>query len=115
MLFVNEEYENYKYLVEANDNYIVLTNRSYVAGAYDNQVEYKVIYQYLKPSILTIEDTRVARTEINFDKIETSQNYWDRADCPELICASFTIIWFLLFIINALTRFVRKGGVFFGQ
>lgn len=114
-MFVNEGYENYKYLVEASDNYIILSRDSYVDGTWDNPDTIDVIYQYIKPSILTIESELTYTTSKDFVKIEQSQNYWERGDNCEIILASFTMLFFILFIINALTRLVRKGGIFFGS
>lgn len=114
-MFVNEGYENYKYLIEISDNYIVLSNEAYANGTWDNPDRIDVIYQYVKPSTLTVESELVYTTEKDFIRIEQSNNYWDRGDACEITIATFSVIWFILFVINALTRFVKKGGVFFGQ
>lgn len=113
-LFVNEEFKNYKYLVNVSDNYVILTDSRSVSGSWDNPVEYDVIYQYLTPSILTIETTRTTSSQLNFTQIETSHDFWDRADAPMITISSFIVVFFLLFVINGLTKLVRKGGVFFG-
>lgn len=115
MIFVNDGYENYKYLVEASDNYVILSNDNYASGSWDNPDKIDVIYQYLKPSILTVETEMSFTREQTFERVEITTEYWQRADCPELTCASLAMLLFILFIINALTRFVKKGGVFFGQ
>lgn len=114
-MFVNEGYENYKYLVDVSDNYIILSKDSYVDGTWDNPDTTKVIYQYTKPSTLTIESELTYTTSKDFTKIEQNNNYWDRGDACEITLATFSMIWFILFVINALTRFVKKGGVFFGS
>lgn len=114
-MFVNENYINYKYLVEVNDNYVVLTNKSSISASYDNQKSYDVIYQYLKPSTLTIEQTRTARNDLVFERIDVSTDFWDRADCPEILTASILTMWIFIFILNGLTRIAKKGGIFFGN
>lgn len=114
-MFVNEGYEDYEYLVEASDNYYILSKDSYADGESGDEDIINVIYQYIKPSTLTIEGKIIYTTSKDFEKIEQSNNYWDRGDCCEITLATFTIIWFVLFVINALTRLVRKGGVFFGS
>lgn len=115
MIFVNEGYENYKYMVEAYDNYIILSNDSYVNGSWEDPDTIDVIYQYIKPSTLTIESEMSFTSTRDFTKVDLSTNYWDRGDTCEILTATFIIIFFLLFIINGLTRFVKKGGVFFGS
>lgn len=114
-MFVNEGYENYKYLVKASDNYIILSNDNYASGTWENPDSINIIYQYIKPSILTIEGQMEFTNEETFERVETTSNYWDRGDACELTIAGLGILFFILFIINALTRFVRKGGIFFGQ
>lgn len=114
-MFLNEDYTNYKYLVEVNDNYVVLSNSSYANGDWQNPDTIDVIYQYLEPSFLVIEDTKTYNTSVSFNEIETSQSFYARADCLELIRTQFYILFFILFLFNALTRFVRKGGVIFGS
>lgn len=114
-MYVNEGYENYKYLVEASDNYIILSNVSYADGSWDAPDTVDVIYQYIKPSILTIESKIRYTTTKEFVKIEQTDNYWNRGDACEITIAGFIMLFFIMFIINGLTRLVRKGGVFFGS
>lgn len=114
-MFVNKDYEDYEHIVEVNDNYVTLTKRSSVNADWQRPIEIDVIHQYINPSILTIEDTMTFTSSRDFESIETSSNFFDRADCPNIIIASMCVILFVLFIINGLTRFVRKGGVFFGE
>lgn len=115
MVFVNEEYANYNNLVEVGNNYIVLTNRSSVNGDWQNPDEINVIYQYLEPSTLVIEDTMSFTTSKYFTEIETSQDFYDRADCHEILGSAFLFILLSIFIINGITKFVVKGGVFFAN
>lgn len=114
-MFVNEEYKNYKYVVGNSDNYLVLSKQSSVNADWNNPKTIDVVYQYLKPSFLTFEGTRTFNAITNFSEIETSQSFFARADCNEIILSQFLVIFFVIFIFNGLTRFVRKGGVFFGN
>lgn len=112
MMFVKEEYASYDNLVEVSDNYIVLTNRASVTADWQNPNEINVIYQYLEPSELVIEDTMTFTTSRSFESIETSQNFYDRADCHEILLSGFLISFLCCFIINGITKFMVKGGIF---
>lgn len=114
-MFLNSDYSNYKYLVECSDNYIVLTNQISVQGEWQNPDTIDIIYQYLEPSFLVIEDTKTYTSSEYFTEVETSDSFYARADCLNLIQIQFIIMFFILFLFNALTRFVRKGGVIFGS
>lgn len=115
MLFVNEGYERYKYVVDESDNYVVLTNQRTVTADWQNPEEIEVIYQYIKPSILTIEDTRTYTSNTVFEEIETTDDLWYRGDCPEIQMCMIIMCMFLIWIFNALTKIGKKGGIFFGQ
>lgn len=114
MLFVNENYKNYKYIVGVSDNYLVLTNCPSVNASYQNPQTIDIIYQYLNPSFLTVEGTRTYSSSTLFEQIETSQSFFARSDCLDLIVVQVILIFMILFFLNGLTKFVHKGGVFFG-
>lgn len=114
-MFVNTNYLDYEYIVEASDNYICLAKRSSVSANWQNPTTIDVIYQYISPSIMTVEAERTFTNSQEFSLVEVSDNFFKRADCPQLIICELAVIFFILFILNALTRFVRKGGVFFGS
>lgn len=111
MIFVNEDYDNYKYLVEASDNYVVLTNSSYVEGDWQNPDEIDVIYQYIKPSTMVIEATQTYTTTKSFDRVEISSEFWDRGDSPMIFGYAVLVTFLSLYIINILTRVVKRGGL----
>lgn len=111
-MFVNEGYENYKYFVNASDNFVVLTNKSYVNADYNNPQEINVIYQYFNPSYITIEGKQTIRTSTSYIQVETSNSFWDRPDCSNIMTCIFFIVILSLFIINGLTKFIVKGGIF---
>lgn len=115
MIFVNEDYTNYKYLVEVSDNYIVLTNSSNVNGEWQNPDTINVIYQFIKPSTLTIEGTRTYTSTQSFNRVEVSDDYWTRGDVPEILSISLMVTFLFVFILNGLTRILKKGGIFFGN
>lgn len=111
MIFVNEDYNNYKYLVEASDNYVVLSNSSYVEGDWQNPDTIDVIYQYIKPSTLTIEGTQTYTTTKSFDRVEISNDFWDRGDSPTIFGYAVLVTFLALYIINILTKVVKRGGL----
>lgn len=115
MIYVPETYSSYKYLVDYDDNFVVLTNHRVVSGSFDNPNEYDVIIQYFKPSTYTIATSRITRSTQEFESIEVSSDFYDRADCPELMICIFICIFFILFLVNGVTRLVKRGGIFFGQ
>lgn len=115
MMFVNEDYSNYKYVVGLSDNYLVLSKQSNVNASVLNPVTIDVVYQYLNPSFLTVEATRTFTSSTIFSEVETSQSFFARSDSLDLIKVQVILIFMILFFLNGLTRFVRKGGVFFGS
>lgn len=111
MIFVNEDYDNYKYLVEASDNYVVLTNSSYASGTWESPDEIDVIYQYITPSTLVIEGTRTYNSEKYFERVDISSDFWDRADSPMIFESAVLVTIIAVYIINILTRIVKRGGL----
>ena len=114
-MFVNEDYSDFKYVVGVSDNYLILSDVDHVNADWNNQRTINVIYQYLTPSFLTIEATRTFNTTTYFSEVETSQSFFSRADCNAILLSQFLVIFFVAFIFNGLTRFVRKGGALFGS
>lgn len=114
-MFINENYKNYKYVVGNSDNYLVLSKQPSVTADWNNPKTIDVVYQYLSPSFVSFEATRTFTANTYFSEIETSQSFFARADCNQIILSQFLIIFFVVFVLNGLTRFVKKGGVFFGQ
>lgn len=114
-MFVNEDYSQYKYVVGISDNYLILAKVDHVTADWNNQKTIDVIYQYLTPSFLTVEATRTFSTTTYFSDVETSQSFYARADSLDIIKVQMLVIFFVIFVLNGLTRFVKKGGVFFGS
>ena len=111
MIYVNDNYKNYKYLVEVSDNYVCLSDTRIVSADWQNPLTIDVIYQYLTPSTYVIEGTKTYTSEKSFDIIETSQEFWDRADASNIFYSGLVITFFAVFIINQLTRIVKRGGL----
>lgn len=104
----------YKYIYDVGDNYIMLTDEKYLESG-DNLVVYT---QYLEPSWLCLEMSVANKRDITLvalpeDSISSSD--FSRADFPEIFISGMVLLFFILFIINMLSRLVHKGGVFFGQ
>lgn len=114
-MYVDSNHLNYKYVYNLSDNYIVLCNRSNINGSFDNPQTVNLHVQYLYPSTLSYDYSEVVRSSRALTEIDVSDNFYARADCPQLILAIFVCIFYVLFIINGLTRFVKRGGVFFGS
>lgn len=115
MIFVNKGYNKYKYVVEVKDNYIVLTNQRTVTADWQNPEQINVIYQYFYPSTQTIENTRNYTSNNTFTEIETTNDFYYRADAPTIMTIGMIMTFFFIFILNAMTRIGKKGGIFFGQ
>lgn len=110
MIYVNEGYEDYNYLVQANDNYYILTNQRSAGGG--NQYEtIDVIYQYINPP-QTIEGTRQVWSNITYDRIETTSDFWERPDSANILTCVFFIVLLAVKVINYVTEFVERGGIF---
>lgn len=112
MIYVPQEYKDYKYLVSVSDNYVILTNQ---ARANDEEID--IIYQYIDNPLTTIESTRTygAWQTTTFERIETSQNL---KDTPIWLDITRTVIIFafaICYLVNIPTKIVKKGGIFFGS
>ena len=115
MIYVKKEYKNYKYLVSASDNYVVLTDTRYVYGTWDNTRTIDIIYQYINSPLTVIEAERNYNTTVEFQEIETSQNIMDSPAYTNLMRDILILVMFLIYIINVPTKMVKKGGMFFGS
>lgn len=116
MIYVPSEYSNYKYLVSVSDNYIVLSNSNSIDGTWDNADTINVIYQYLTPSIYTIESTYTSTSSRRFSNYASniSDSVFVRADFPQLFICNFICVLIFAFVLNGITRLVRRGGALFG-
>lgn len=114
MFYLPEEYSNYKYLVSASDNYVCLSTSHRVQGSWDDPDTISVIYQYFTPSIITIPSNLTFSSTQTFTNVqdEFSSSIFDRADFPQIFICNFLILFLFAFILNQLTKLVKKGGVF---
>lgn len=114
-MYVPEDFENYRYVVSYHDNYVVLTNRSFVNASWDNVQTIPTITQYIKPSTYTFDGFTSFTSSREFEEIEVNSSFYSRGDCPELLTCIIILILFICWILNAPTQFVKKGGIFFGS
>ena len=114
MLYVKDGYEDYQYIVSQSDNYIILTNQA-TAGGEDRYETIDIIYQYLKPSELVIEGEKQVWNYTEYQKIETTQNYWERADIHDIHITAMSIVILTLSIVNIVTKLVCRGGLVYGR
>lgn len=128
----------FKYIAEISDNYIIVVN---TATLYSG-VEYEAYIQYLTPSLYVIhlDDYRIKTGDnyildynylnngvysyvdtvdvdysIHCNEIEEVNNdYYDRTDLPQIMITQFLLVFVYVWIINQVTKFVHKGGIFGG-
>lgn len=115
MIYVKENYNNYVYLVEVSDNYVCLSNSSSVNGDWQNPDTIDVIYQYINAPLTVIESERSFNNTQNFTRIETSQDFFESPVYPYYASSILIVVMFIIYIINAITKIAKKGGIFFGS
>lgn len=115
MIYVPNDYSNYKYLVTYSDNYVVLTNVHSVTADWSNPRTINTIIQYFTPSISTIESSTTISTQRTFEQVEITDDFWSRADCNQVVYTQFLYILTFVFLVNAMSRLFKKGGMFFGS
>lgn len=114
MVYLDDTYSNYKYLVEASDNYIVLSNDNMVTGSWENPDTIDIIYVYFKPSTLVLQSSRTFSNTQRFTNVSSNfdDNFWNRVDATNmLLVGSIVVLWFCI-IANCVTSLVNKGGIF---
>lgn len=115
MFYVSEDVpSSYKYLYEAGDNYIALTNTAHAYGSWNSPDTINVIYQYLSPSFYTVQTTKEVSSEVLYTNVSSqmSDGFFDRADAPIIfVCQFLVCVWFV-WLLNQLSKLVHKGGVF---
>lgn len=114
MFYMNSDYSDYKYLVEAHDDFLILSSRSHISGS-SGDIDYiPIIYQYLSPSSLTIPSRYYSYDTLTFVDVSSqfSDSIYDRKDFPLIFICGFIILLIFLFVLNNLTKLVHKGGIF---
>lgn len=115
-MFVNEDYINYKYVVSVSDNYVVLSKTRTVNADWNNPQTIDIIYQYLKPSTLTIEGERTFNSFQTFEQVDVTDNDFERADYIDIFNACMLFIGIIVyFVINSVTKLVHRGGAIYGN
>lgn len=111
-MYINENYSNYKYLVECHDNFVVLSTSSSISGTSGDTDSVPAIANYFNGYVLPF--TFYSNNTFRFTNIQDSlsHNLEDRSDFPLIYICGFFTIFVLVFIINQFTKFVKKGGVF---
>ena len=114
-MFVNSDYNNYKYLVSASDNYVVLSNESSINGDWNNPDSVSIIYQYFYPSTQVIRSTMTSYNTQTFTNVQSqiSNDFYDRPDASNFIFTGGLFLFFALFVISLVTTLVHKGGILF--
>lgn len=114
-MYVDEDYLSYRYVVSYSDNFVVLSNSSSVTASWDNPKTINTVIQYLKPSSFFIPSEQTFTNSRTFSRIDVDCDLESRADYPEIMIATFCIGFFIVFLLNGLTKLVKKGGIFFGS
>lgn len=114
MIYIDEDLQNYKYLVSASDNFLILSKQSHSNGDWNSPDELDVIYHYINPSITSFKTTYTTYSSTFYNDISSqfSSSIFDRADFPLIFICNFIIILIFAFILNQLTKLVYKGGIF---
>ena len=117
MIYIDSNYSDYKYLVDYGSSYIVVSNRSHISGSSGDPASIPVYVQYFNPSIYGFETTYTSEQYINFSNISNdfSHSIYDRGDFPVIFICGFLILFTFAFILNNLTRLVKKGGLLFSS
>lgn len=115
MIYTQSQYKNYKYLVEVSDNYVVLTDSHYANGDWQNPDTIDIIYQFINEPLTVIEAERDITTTRTFQQVDISHNFFDSPKYPQYSTNIIIVVMFILYIINPITKMVKKGGIFFGS
>lgn len=110
MLYTNDDYLNYKYVVTYSDNYLVLTNTHRVYADYTSPDDINCLVQYLEPSDLRFETVQTFYQNRTFPEVELSSSDWQRSDISKVMIVSFLIVILTIFIYNILSKIFVRGG-----
>lgn len=110
-MYIDSNYNNYDHLIEAHDNYLILSSSSRINGSSGDPDTINCVYNYFIPSI-TIPGRYSSEESFSFTTLDLTNNIADRADFPLIFICGFILIFILIFIINQLTKLVKKGGIF---
>lgn len=112
-MLLNEDLKQYKYVVQAHDNYITLYNKSYVSASYQDPKTIKVLNQYIFPSDMYFYTYETFYTDRDFMQIENvNTSYFNTIEFFMAVVLVYIVIKGLIFGMNAITNIVKRGGVF---
>lgn len=114
MFYVDDNYSNFIYLIEASDNYLILSDCSHISGASGDSDSVSAIIQYFTPSFVTIPIIYTSEDSFKFINVSDfiSTSVYDRADFPLIFTCGFIILFIFAFVLNQLSKLVYKGGLF---
>lgn len=112
-IYLPNEYINYKYLYNITNDYIELTdtktftaNNTYdVIRIYNNYEGLIVEREIITPNYYTTTSHNV---------VNVTNNFFARKDIEPILIGSIFIIVISLYVLNKVTEFFKKGGVFGG-
>lgn len=137
MIFIDQNIpSDYRYIVDLQSNYIVLYNHSsissinspisvYIQFFTPSQYVYIPNYYLTNSSLILTELTTTydlvdsSSTDIEYttrlsqlDNDYISSDIFDRSDFPQIFICGFIILFLFAFILNNLSKLVKKGGIF---
>lgn len=112
MVYINSGDSNFKYLVEPHDNFLILSTKSHISGSSGDPDSVPALASYFNG--YSFPFTYSSEQTFSFSNIADSftSNFEDRSDFPVIFICGFILIFTLIFIINQLSKLVKKGGVF---
>lgn len=113
-MYLPEDFQDYKYLVEAHDNYFILSKTHHIYGDSGDPATVNCIYQYIYPSIYTIEGTYTTESYLVLPDVSSSfsDSDFDRGDFLPLFICNFLVCVIIVWVLNNLSRLFYKGGGF---
>lgn len=132
--------QEYNHIAEINDSYVVYVRESTL----QNGSTYNAYYQFWEPSFvylftnnykiktgtnygltynytsngmssyLNSATVNYSLTTLPVDSDLITNNDFDRADMPKIFICQFLCVLIFVFILNQLSKLVKKGGAFFG-
>lgn len=112
-MYIPEELKNYKYIVEAHDNYVVLSNKSFIDADYSQPVTIKVLNKYIYPSDFYFYTYNTYYSSRDFVPLEnTTSNYMNTIEFVLSAILCYIAIKGLVWGLNIVTSCVRRGGIF---